>query len=182
MRHTLFAVALTLFASGPALAEKAESKPEVGKPAPNVTLEATQIGKVLPDKKDAKTLSLKDLKGKNVVLFFYPKAMTRGCTIESCGFRDKADDLAKLDTVIIGISTDNLEDQMKFTEKEKLNFPLFADPEKKAAKTFGVLNKNGLAMRWTFIIDKEGVVRKIYNEVMPAKHPEEVVEFIKNLK
>lgn len=183
MRHTLFAVALTLFASGPALAEKADAKPEVGKPAPNVTLEATQIGKVLPDKKDAKMLSLKDLKGKNVVLYFYPKAMTRGCTIESCGFRDKAAELAKLNTVVIGISTDNLEDQMKFTEKEKLNFPLFADPEKKAAKTFGVLNaKNGLAMRWTFIIDKEGVVRKIYNEVTPLKHPEEVVEFIKNLK
>lgn len=147
MRHTLFAVALALFVSGPARAEKAESKIEVGKPAPNLTLEATQIGKVLPGKKDAKTLSLKDLRGKNVVLYFYPKAMTPGCTVESCGFRDKAAELAKLNTVVIGISTDNVEDQMKFTDKEKLNFPLFADPEKKAAKTFGVLNeKSGRAM------------------------------------
>ncbi len=115
------------------------------------------------------------------MLFFYPKALTKGCTIESCGFRDKAEELAKLNTVIIGISTDKLDAQQKFTDKEKLNFPLFADPDKKAAKAFGVLNDNGAtAKRWTFIIDKEGVVRKVYNQVTPVKHPEEVVEYIKN--
>jgi len=128
-------------------------------------------------------LRLKDLKGKNVVLFFFPKAMTKGCTIESCGFRDKADQFAKLNTVVIGISTDKVEDQLKFTDKEKLSFPLFADPDKKAVQAFGVLGKNGLAMRWTFVIDKEGMVRKIYNQVTPAKHPEEVLEYVeKNLK
>lgn len=161
--------------------EKKDETPKIqeGKPAPAVELEATQISKILPDKKDAKTLSLKDLKGKNVVLFFYPKAMTKGCTIESCGFRDKTADLAKLDTVVIGISTDKVEDQLKFTEKESLNFPLFADPEKKVTKAFGVLNKNGNAMRWTFIIDKEGVVRKIFEKVTPAEHPQEVIDYIK---
>src|SRR5438034_299937 len=98
-------------------ADKKELKE--GDPAPAVNLQATQIEKVLPDKKDAKTLNLKDFEGKkNVVLFFYPKAMTKGCTIESCGFRDKVEEFAKLDTVVIGISTDTLADQVKFTEKE----------------------------------------------------------------
>jgi thioredoxin-dependent peroxiredoxin len=155
------------------------TKVEEGKPAPDVSLEATQIEKVLPDKKDLKVLSLKDLKGKNVVLFFFPKAMTRGCTIESCGFRDKTADFAKLDTVVIGISTDKLDDQMKFTEKEKLNFPLFADPDKKATKAFGALSDRGFASRYTFVIDKKGIVRKIYTKVSPNDHPEEVLKFVK---
>src|SRR5437764_6345850 len=121
----MFAVVLSL-----ALYAPAEEAPKVqeGKPAPEIELEATQIEKVLPDKKDPKTLTLKDFKGKkNVVLFFYPKAMTRGCTVESCGFRDRIKKFDDLETVVIGISTDNLTDQRKFTEKENLNFPLFAD-------------------------------------------------------
>ena len=112
-----------------ARAEDKEGKVEVGKPAPTFDLPATSIAKVLPDAKDKKNLTLKDLKGKNVVLFFYPKAMTKGCTIESCGFRDKVADFAKLDTVIVGISNDTLADQQKFTDKEKLTFPLLADTE-----------------------------------------------------
>src|ERR1700741_4152566 len=115
----MFALVLTL-----ALADA--PKVEEGTPAPDFELQATQIDKILPDKKDAKTLSLKDLKGKTVVLFFYPKAMTRGCTIESCGFRDKAEEFAKENTVVLGISTDTLDDQDKFTKKEKLSFPLLA--------------------------------------------------------
>jgi thioredoxin-dependent peroxiredoxin len=164
-----------------------DKKVEEGKPAPDVKLPAANVETVLPGKKDAKTLSLKDFEGKkNVVLFFYPKAMTKGCTIESCGFRDKIDQLAKLDTVVIGISTDKLEDQTKFTEKEKLNFPLLADSDKMVAKEFGVPlvgPQMGFASRWTFIIDKKGVVRKIYKMVTPDKHPDEVIEYIKeNLK
>src|SRR3954463_5749382 len=101
----MFAAVLSLALYAPAVET---SKVEVGKPAPNVELEATQIEKVLPDKKDAKTLKIKDFKGKkNVVLFFYPKAMTRGCTVESCGFRDRIKKFDDLDTVVIGISTDN---------------------------------------------------------------------------
>jgi peroxiredoxin Q/BCP len=185
MRTSLFAaVALTALAvTGFAADDKKEGpKVQEGKPAPDVTLPATSIGKVLPDKKDAKTLSLKDFEGKkNVVLFFFPKAMTPGCTIESCGFRDKIDDLAKMDTVVIGISTDTIDDQQKFTDKEKLNFPLFADSDKKITEGFGVLDSSrGLASRQTFIIDKKGVVRKIYSKVSPKDHPDEVVNYIKD--
>ena len=169
--------ALTLFL---ALAADA-GEPEVGKPAPAIDLPATQIDKVLPDNKDAKTLSLKDLHGKkNVVLFFYPKAMTPGCTLESCGFTKLDKELAALDTVAIGISTDTLEDQQKFTEKEKLTTPLLADPDKKVTMAYHVLNpKNGKAQRVTFVIDKKGVVRQIYTKVTPNKHPQDVLEYIK---
>jgi len=177
----MFAAVLSLALYAPAVEDS--PKVEEGKPAPKVELEATQIEKVLPDKKDAKTLTLKDFKGKkNVVLFFYPKAMTRGCTVESCGFRDRIKKFDDLETVVIGISTDNLTDQRKFTEKENLNFPLFADPDKKVTKEFGVLNTDrGMANRVTFVIDKTGVVRKIYRSgtVKPDKHPEEVLDFIK---
>jgi len=155
--------------------------PMEGKPAPDIKLPATQIGKVIPNAKpDTKELSLKDLKGKNVVLFFFPKAMTPGCTLESCGFRDKIDDLAKLDTVVIGISCDTIEDQQKFTDKEKLNFPLFADTTKDIAKAYGVLNaERGVPNRLTFIIDKQGNVSKIYTKVTPKDHPDEVVKYVK---
>jgi peroxiredoxin Q/BCP len=187
MRTTLCCLGLLAWA-GLSAAEEGkkpdEQKVEVGKPAPNVELAATSVDKVLPDKKDAKTLKLSDLKGKkNVVLFFYPKAMTSGCTIESCGFRDVIDDFAKADTVIVGISVDKLEDQQKFTDKEKLNFPLLADPEKKVTEMFGALNpQRGFANRYTYVIDKEGVVRKIYTTVKPADHPKEVLDFVKTLK
>jgi thioredoxin-dependent peroxiredoxin len=153
--------------------EKKAASVQEGKPAPDITLQAS-----LPDGK-SKTISLKDLKGKNVILFFYPKAMTPGCTIESCGFRDKVKAFEKLNTVVIGISVDNLTNQQKFTAKESLTFPLLADPEKKVTKEFGALSTRGLASRYTFVIDKNGVVRKIYKTVSPNKHPQEVLDYIK---
>lgn len=162
-----------------AFAAPASAQVKEGQPAPEINLPATQIEKVLPDKKDAKTLSLKDLKGKNVVIFFYPKAMTPGCTTESCGFSAKMADFAKLDTVVLGISTDTIEDQQKFTDKEKLTIPLFADADKKVTKEFGVLSPRGFAMRQTFVIDKKGVVRKVYTTVDVEKHPGEVLTYIK---
>jgi thioredoxin-dependent peroxiredoxin len=169
---------LVLLAGG-AFAQEPVGLPEVGKPAPAFDLPATNVGAALPDKKEAKKISLKDLRGKNVVLFFYPKAMTRGCTIESCGFRDKAEQFAKLDTVVLGISTDNLADQGKFTEKEKLNFPLLADDEKVVTKAYGALSPRGMASRYTFVIDKKGVLRKVYTTVTPKNHPEQVLHYVK---
>jgi peroxiredoxin Q/BCP len=153
--------------------------PEVGKAAPSFDLPATQIDKVLPDKKDASRLSLKDLRGKNVVLFFYPKAMTKGCTIESCGFRDRIEKFTAQDTVVIGISNDTLEDQGKFTKKEKLSFPLLADTDKTVTKSYGALSPRGFPARYTFVIDKKGVLRKVYTKVTPATHPDEVLDYVK---
>jgi peroxiredoxin Q/BCP len=81
--------------------------------------------------------------------------------------------------VIIGISTDKLEDQTKFTKRDKLNFPLFADPDKKIARTYGVLSPRGFAARTTFVIDKKGVIRKIYKVTNAGDHPEEVLAWVK---
>src|SRR5262249_10474659 len=97
----------------------------------------------------------------------------------ACAFRDKVEQFAQLDTVVIGISTDALKDQEKFTEKENLNFPLFADNEKNAAKAFGVLGAGGYAQRKTFVIDKKGGVRRIYDKVDVKKHADEVLGYVK---
>ena len=153
--------------------------PEVGKSAPAFDLAAANITSVFPDKKDATKLSLADFKGKNVVLFFYPKAMTKGCTIESCGFRDRAEKFTALDTVLLGISTDKLDAQEKFVKKEKLTFPLLADPEKTTTKAYGALGVAGFASRYTFVIDKTGTLRKVYTKVSAAKHPDEVLDYVK---
>lgn len=169
--------------------EKKVATPNVkeGDALPAIELQATLIEKVLPDNKGDK-LNLAAFKGKkNIVLFFYPKAMTKGCTIESCGFRDRAEAFTKLDTVIIGISTDKVEAQKQFTEKEKLNYPLLADHEGKVTKAFGIFRANSpLADRFTFVVDKAGVVKKVYAPAQTSKtmeHPEEVLKFVKeNLK
>jgi peroxiredoxin Q/BCP len=179
----LLASFLALLFCAVAVADPTTAMALEGKSAPNLSLTVTdQIAKVLPGKKAGDTISLKDFqgeKGKNVVLFFFPKAMTKGCTIESCGFRDQTDEFAKLNTVVIGISTDKLEDQTKFTEKEKLNFPLLADPEKKTTNAFGALGSNGYASRFTYVIDKTGTIRKVYTTVDYNKHPQEVLAYIK---
>jgi peroxiredoxin Q/BCP len=158
-------------------------KVEVGKPAPPIDLPAANVGKALPGKADAKRLSLKDFQGangKNVVLYFFPKAMTPGCTRQSCGFRDLSKEFAKYDTVVVGISTDRLDDQNKFTEKEGLNFPLLADADKKVAREYGVLGDRGFAKRATFVIDKQGIVRKIYPSANADKNPQEVLDYVKS--
>lgn len=170
-------IAAALFVTGVALA----ALPEVGKPAPDFNVPATSVKTVLPDAKGDK-LSLADLRGKNVVLFFYPKALTKGCTIESCGFRDLAKEFAAADTVLIGASNDTVDLQQKFTDKEKLTYPLLADTEKKVATAYGAQGAK-VPMRYTYVIDKKGVLRKVYTKVMPAKHPQEVLDYIKeNLK
>jgi len=100
--------------------------------------------------------------------------------VEACGFRDRFEQFAQLDTVVIGISTDTLDAQTAFSQKEKLNHPLFADPDLKATRAFGVLSAPGtLAQRKTFVIDKQGLIRKIYENVTPATHPEEVLACVR---
>ncbi|MGE3807272.1 MAG: peroxiredoxin, partial [Gemmataceae bacterium] len=134
-------------------------KVKEGDLAPDVDLPATGL-------KDAQTLHLHDFENKkNVVLFFFPRAMTSGCTVEACGFRDRADQFDKLDTVIVGISTDKLDAQQQFVEKEKLTFSLYADADQKVTSAFGALGPGDMANRVTFVIDKKGVVRKVYPTV-----------------
>jgi peroxiredoxin Q/BCP len=170
------AVGLAL-AAGVAVAQDNKIKVKVGDKFPDVPLDAAQIEKV---KKDAKTLSIADLKGKTVVVFFYPKALTKGCTIESCGFRDIIKDFPS-DAVVLGASADDKALQQKFIDTHMLPYPLLCDTEMKLIKELGIDNGK-TPRRVTFVIDKDGKVAKIYDKVDTAKHPKEVLEFVKTLK
>ncbi len=155
---------------------------KVGDKFPDVPLAAAQIDKV---KKDAKTISIADLNGKTVVIFFYPKALTGGCTVESCGFRDlmKEKDFPK-DVVVIGASGDDMKLQQQFIDKNELPMALLCDTDLALIKKLGILGAaNGKTpKRVTFVIDKEGKIAKIYDKVTPKSHPAEVLEFVKTLK
>ncbi|WP_027415589.1 thioredoxin-dependent thiol peroxidase [Aneurinibacillus terranovensis] len=147
----------------------------VGQAAPDFTLPASNGDEV----------SLSDFRGKNVVLYFYPKDNTPGCTKESCDFRDKVNDFEAKDTVILGVSTDDLTSHDKFIKKFNLPFILLSDTEAKVCELYGVykLKKNfgkeymGIE-RSTFIIDKEGRLVKEYRKVKVDGHVDEALAFI----
>jgi peroxiredoxin Q/BCP len=131
---------------------------------------------------DGKTVKLSDYKGvSNVVLYFYPKDQTPGCTKEACTYRDNISKFKDYNTQVLGVSVDDAESHKSFKEKENLNFPLLADPDKKVTKEYGVLNQIGLASRTTFIIDKEGKIKKIYEKVDPSENYKEVLEVLKSM-
>jgi peroxiredoxin Q/BCP len=124
---------------------------------------------------------LATLKGKNVVLYFYPKADTPGCTKESCEFRDTSKKFAKKDTVIIGVSPDKSAAQSKFKSKFDLPFTLLADTEHAVAEAYGVWKEKSMygkkymgIERTTFLIDKTGKIHKIFHKVKPEGHAEQV--------
>ena len=128
-------------------------------------------------------LRLKDYLGKkNVVLYFYPKDDTKGCTAEACSFRDKLQTIGALWTEVVGVSVDTVESHRKFAEKNGLNFPLVSDNDKQISKTYGVLSQDGSkADRMTFIINKEGKITKIFTNVDVTKHTHEVIDALKQL-
>jgi len=160
-------------------ADDSTLKVKVGDKFPDVPLEASQIDKV---KKGAKSVSIADFKGKTVVIFFYPRALTKGCTIESCGFRDIYKEFPE-NVVVLGASNDGMAKQKEFTETNNLPYPLLCDTESKLIKELGILTTDGkAAQRKTFVVDKEGKIAKIYEKVDTAKHPKEVLEFVKTLK
>jgi peroxiredoxin Q/BCP len=132
---------------------------------------------------------LADLKGKNVVLYFYPKADTPGCTTESCEFRDHAKQFTKKDTVIVGVSPDKSAAQSKFKSKFDLPFTLLADIEHKTAEDYGVWKEKSMygkkymgIERTTFLIDKAGALHKIFHKVKPEGHAEEVYAVLQEMK
>ena len=135
LRAAAVAVAVAL-AGSIAAADDTMLKVKEGDKFPNVALEAAQIDKL--KLKDAKTVSIADLKGKTVVIFFYPKAKTKGCTIESCGFRDIAKKFPD-NVVVIGASGDNMKLQQEFIDENKLPFPLLCDTKQELIKELGIL-------------------------------------------
>jgi len=133
---------------------------------------------------DGTRLGLKDFVGKkNVVLYFYPKDDTPGCTKEACSFRDNLGLVKKMGAEVIGVSLDSVESHKKFVSKYNLPFPLISDKEKRVAEAYGVLRDTGTSTnRVTFIIDKAGKVAKVFPQVDVTKHTEEVVEALKALR
>jgi peroxiredoxin Q/BCP len=135
---------------------------------------------------DDKTVSLKDFRGSWLVLYFYPKDDTPGCTTEACGMRDARDDLAELGAHVVGVSKDNPVAHEKFIAKYKLNFDLLSDTEGKVIEAYGAWGKKMFGregiLRKTFIINPEGQVVKVYGRVTPLGHGEQVVEELKKLQ
>jgi peroxiredoxin Q/BCP len=128
---------------------------------------------------------LSSLKGKNIVLYFYPKADTPGCTKEACAFRDNSKKFTKANTVIVGVSPDTSKAQLKFKEKFDLPFTLLADKDHAVAEAYGVWKEKSMygkkymgVERSTFIIDPKGVIKKIFPKVKVEGHAEEVLSAI----
>ncbi|MGA3296306.1 MAG: peroxiredoxin [Candidatus Bathyarchaeia archaeon] len=126
---------------------------------------------------------LTDFRGrKNVVLYFYPKDDTPGCTKEACSFRDNLKAIREMGSEVVGISVDDVDSHKKFTEKYHLPFPLVSDPDKKIATAYGVLrDPPTMTNRVTFIIDKNGKIANIFPKVDVTQHTEEVVAALKKL-
>ena len=151
---------------------------EINDPVPDFTLQD-----------DAEnTVHLKDFTGKPVVLFFYPKADTPGCTIEACGFRDQFSKIQKTGAVVLGISRDTPKAQKKFREKYDLPYPLLADVDETVCKQFGVLKEKNMygkkvmgIERTTFLIGPDQRLLRVFPKVKPEGHAEEVLETLKGL-
>jgi len=145
----------------------------VGDAAPDFRLSSTE----------GREISLKEFRGKkNVVLYFYPKDDTPGCTKEACSFRDERSKFDKKDAVILGVSFDDLESHKKFAGKFKLPFPLLSDTDKKVAEAYGVYKEKSMygrtymgIERSTFVIDKDGKIAQIYRKVKVDGHSDEVL-------
>jgi len=131
---------------------------------------------------NGETVSLKDYKGKKVVLYFYPKDMTTGCTAESCDFRDNIKKIEKKNAIVIGISADDIKSHAKFKEKYKLPFTLLSDETKKVLKAYGVWQEKSMygrkymgIVRTTFVIDEKGKIEKVFEKVKVEGHVDEVL-------
>jgi thioredoxin-dependent peroxiredoxin len=149
--------------------------PQAGQTAPNFSLPSMEGGLV----------SLKDYKGKWVVLYFYPKDFTGGCTLEAHNFQNDLAKYQNLSTIILGVSADTVQSHKDFCAKEGLSFKLLADPEAKTITTYGsAMEHNGVKMaaRNTFLIDPEGKIARVYLQVSPAGHSEQILNDLAVLK
>ena len=138
-------------------------------------------GQQLPDvdfvTEDGEKLAAGVLTGQKTVLYFYPKDDTPGCTKEACAFRDRMDDYRGAGIQVYGVSLDSPESHRRFREKNNLNFPLLTDREGRAAEALGVLRENRkVANRVTFLLDPDGKIARVYPEVSPETHADEILE------
>jgi peroxiredoxin Q/BCP len=154
---------------------RATDVPKLGQPAP---------GFALPDQA-GKSHALKDYANQWVVLYFYPKDDTPGCTKEACGFRDDLHQLEKLGAKVIGVSVDDTDSHAKFAQKYHLPFPLLADKDGQVADSYGALTNLGLikiAKRYTFLIGPDGNLARSYLSVDTSRHSQEIIDDLKKLQ
>jgi peroxiredoxin Q/BCP len=155
-----------------------KTSPEVGGRAPEFSLMAT----------GGREVSLEDFRGsKNVVLYFYPKDMTPGCTTEACAFREVYGQLARHDVEVLGVSRDALDLHERFSARHDLPFPLLSDGDHRVSKAYGVYGKKSFMgreffgiHRATFVIDKRGTIRRIDLKVDVKKHADEILAWVKS--
>lgn len=145
-----------------------------------------EIGDTAPDFKaetyGGEEVKLSDYYKNNVVaLYFYPRDNTPGCTKEACSMRDGMEDLKTLGVQVLGVSTDGVRAHENFRDKYNLNFPLISDKSKEIIEKYGVKSKFGSASRKTFLIDKNGTIKYIWNKVNTKQHADEVVDKVKEL-
>ena len=140
----------------------------------------------LPDQ-DGELISSKEFKDQRILLYFYPKAMTPGCTVQACNLRDSADDFKKYNVVVIGISTDKPEKLSRFVDKELLNFTLLSDEDHKTCDAFGVWGEKEFMgktydgiHRISFLIDKDGKIEKVFDDFKTANHHTIVLDYLKS--
>lgn len=152
---------------------------EVGDKAPDFSLPTDGGGKV----------SLKELRGKTVVLYFYPRDDTPGCTAEACAFRDSLPDFSKVKAEVVGISRDSVASHDKFKKKFKLPFPLASDEDSKVTEAYGVWVEKSMygkkymgIERATFLIDAKGVIREVWHKVKVDGHADEVLKAAEGLR
>ncbi len=144
----------------------------VGDPAPDFSEEST-----------AGVINLKNLRGRNVVLYFYVKDQTPGCTMQSEGLRDGIERIRDYGAVVLGVSTDNLDSHKDFASRYRLNFPLVADPDFRISKAYGVFNEERqMARRVTFVIDKDGIIRHIFDKVDVRAHADDVIAVLRSIQ
>ena len=162
LRNICIGIALSF---GLIIAASAAEMPAVGQAAPAVALPS----------QDGGVVDLKSFRGKWVVLYFYPKDMTQGCTIEAHNFQQDLPKYDKLNAAIVGVSVDSTDSHQQFCTKESLTFKLLADTDKKVVDAYGSLSPNGVASRNTFLIDPTGKIVQVWAKVSPIKHSEEVL-------
>lgn len=177
LNRVTFVFAIAVLFAGALITHAASdgTLPEVGKPAPEFSLKSNE----------GKQVSLKDYRGKWVVLYFYPKDFTSGCTLQARNFQRDLALYEKANAVILGVSVDSAESHKSFCEKEGLSFKLLADTETKVSEAYGSLrdyNGNKLSARNTFIIDPQGKIAKVFLGVKPAGHSDEALAALAELQ
>jgi len=175
MKTSRIVLSAVLAAALVVVAASAAEAPTAGTKAPDFTLKS----------QEGKAVSLHDFKGQWVVLYFYPKDFTPGCTIEAHNFQADQAKYTKMNAAIVGVSVDPVDSHVQFCTKENLTFKLLSDEQHQVVNTYGSTQKFGtteVAARNTFLVDPQGMIRKVFLKVNPSPHSKEVLEALAELE